>query len=125
MSSGIKYHAVLVKNGEIELITPVTTLDNARETVEYWKKNRPIFNESFYYSKASKDWAEKIEKYWKEYEESHKDDVDIRNECGEVFGAQCQARDCEECEEGIALMELYNCQKFHELRRKENSHYYN
>lgn len=35
------------------------------------------------------------------------DDVDIRNECGEVLGTQCQARDCEECEEGLALMELY------------------
>lgn len=35
------------------------------------------------------------------------DDIDIRNECGEVLGVQCQARDCEECEEGLALMELY------------------
>lgn len=32
-------------------------------------------------------------------------EIDIRNECGEALGLQCQARDCEECEEGISIME--------------------
>ncbi len=49
------------------------------------------------------------------------DVVDIRNECGEVLGVQCQARDCEECEEGLALMELYKekkCYGFNTFRKE-------
>lgn len=32
--------------------------------------------------------------------------IDIRNECGEALGLQCEAMDCEECEIGKSILEI-------------------
>lgn len=71
MASQICYHACLVKDGTIEYITPVNTKHNALADVNYWKKNRPQFADSFIYKIIPSQWKSQIEDYWQKYEDSH------------------------------------------------------